>query len=93
MDVVEGKALQISDAVYAYQLDGKGVTSISPDALATAEQPCWLHLDYTHPASAARLQNTPLLPEVVRDGLAGECAPQGYPLRRWHYGNPAGYQF
>ena len=24
VDVVEGKALQVSDAVYAYQLDGKG---------------------------------------------------------------------
>lgn len=73
VDVVAGKALQVSDAVYSYQLDGKGgVTSISPDAVATAEQPCWLHLDYTHPDSAAWLQNTPLLPEVVRDGLAGE---------------------
>ncbi len=73
VDVVEGKALQVSDAVYAYQLDGKGgMTAISVDAVASATQPCWLHLDYTYPESAEWLQNTPLLPEVVRDGLAGE---------------------
>lgn len=41
VDVVAGKALQVSDAVYSYQLDGKGgVTSISPDVVATAE--CFL---------------------------------------------------
>ncbi|MGL4486907.1 MAG: zinc transporter ZntB [Yersinia sp. (in: enterobacteria)] len=73
MDAVEGKALQVSDAIYAYQLDGSGgVTLINIDTVATAEQPCWLHLDYTHPESAAWLQDTPLLPEVVRNGLAGE---------------------
>jgi zinc transporter len=73
VDAVEGKALQVSDAIYAYQLDGSGgVTLINIDTVATAEQPCWLHLDYTHPESAAWLQDTPLLPEVVRNGLAGE---------------------
>ncbi|CNE92824.1 zinc transporter ZntB [Yersinia nurmii] len=73
MDEVEGKALQVSDAVYAYQLDGKGgVTPIAPDAVATAQHPCWLHLDYTRQESINWLRNTPLLPEVVRDGLSGD---------------------
>ncbi|HIE2223235.1 TPA: zinc transporter ZntB, partial [Serratia marcescens] len=32
MDVIEGSELQVADAVYAYQLDGKGgVTSIEQD--------------------------------------------------------------
>lgn len=73
MDVIKGETLQIAGAVYVYQLDGKGgVTGITNDTIASAENPCWLHLDYTQPQCNEWLRNTPLLPETVREGLAGE---------------------
>lgn len=73
MDVIEGKELQVSDAVYAWQLDGKGgVTRIDPAGFVNCDRPCWLHLDYTLPGSQQWLNTTPLLPDVVRDALAGE---------------------
>ncbi|WP_114196167.1 zinc transporter ZntB [Edaphovirga cremea] len=73
MDVIEGKELQVSDAVYAWQLDGKGgVTRIDPAGFVNCDRPCWLHLDYTLPGSQQWLSTTPLLPDVVRDALAGE---------------------
>ncbi|MFT2796817.1 zinc transporter ZntB [Serratia sp. N21D137] len=73
MDVIEGRELQVPDAVYAYQLDGKGgTTPIENDDKITSKEPCWLHLDYAHPASAEWLANTPLLPDLVRQALAGE---------------------
>jgi len=73
MDVIEGQTVQVSDAVYAYQFDGKGgVTPIDNEAAITSEKPCWLHLDYAHPASAQWLNTTPLLPDSVREALAGE---------------------
>lgn len=75
MDVIEGRELQVSDAVHALQLDGKGgVTAIDKHDSATCDQPCWLHLDYAHPASAAWLKSTPLLPDAVRDALSGESS-------------------
>ena len=36
------------------------------------ERPCWLHLNYTQRQSAEWLQNTPLIPDSVRDALAGD---------------------
>ena len=75
MDVIEGSELQIADAVYAYQLDGKGgVTPIEQDDTITCDAPCWLHLDYAHPASAEWLSTTPLLPDSVREALSGESS-------------------
>lgn len=73
MNVIEGCELQVPDAVYAYQLDGKGgTTPIDSDDKITSEEPCWLHLDYAHPASAEWLATTPLLPDSVREALSGE---------------------
>ncbi|TQI80646.1 zinc transporter [Serratia fonticola] len=73
MDVIEGRELQVPDAVYAYQLDGKGgTTPIEDDDKVTSDEPCWLHLDYAHPASAEWLATTPLLPDSVREALSGE---------------------
>ncbi|MBJ2064781.1 zinc transporter ZntB [Serratia odorifera] len=73
MDVIAGNALQVSDAVYAFQLDGKGgVTPIEPDDNITCTAPSWLHLDYAHPASAQWLATTPLLPDSVREALSGD---------------------
>ncbi|WP_276567422.1 CorA family divalent cation transporter, partial [Escherichia coli] len=75
MDVIEGSELQVADAVYAYQLDGKGgVTPIERDDKITCDAPCWLHLDYAHPASAEWLSTTPLLPDSVREALSGESS-------------------
>lgn len=75
MEVIEGRELQVPDAVYAYQLDGKGgVTSIDYDDKVTCDEPCWLHLDYAHPASAEWLTTTPLLPDAVREALSGESS-------------------
>ncbi len=73
MDVIEGKALQISDAIIACQLDGKGgQIAIEDKDVIHCEKPCWLHLNYTHPQSLEWLQSTPLLPDSVRDALAGD---------------------
>ncbi|CAI1722108.1 zinc transporter ZntB [Serratia quinivorans] len=75
MEVIEGRELQVPDAVYAYQLDGKGgVTSIDYDDKVTCDEPCWLHLDYAHSASAEWLATTPLLPDAVREALSGESS-------------------
>ncbi|MGC0822000.1 zinc transporter ZntB [Pantoea agglomerans] len=73
MDVIEGKALQVSDAIISCQLDGKGgMIPIAEDEVIQCEQPCWLHLNYTHHKSAEWLQSTPQIPDAVRDALAGD---------------------
>lgn len=73
VDVISGKQLQIPDAIYAYQLDGKGgATAIDPSSDVTSEKPCWIHLDYALPASGEWLSTTPLLPDSVRDALGGD---------------------
>ncbi len=73
MDVIKGEELQVADAVYAYQLDGKGgVSVIEEDSVASTENPCWLHLDYSLPNSEKWINSTPLLPDNVREALAGE---------------------
>lgn len=73
MDVIEGKALQVSDAIISCQLDGKGgMIPIAEDEIIQCEQPCWLHLNYTHRKSAEWLQSTPQIPDTVRDALAGD---------------------
>jgi zinc transporter len=73
VEVIKGEELQVSDAVYAYQLDGKGgVSVIEEDSVASTENPCWLHLDYSLPSSEKWINSTPLLPDNVREALAGE---------------------
>jgi len=73
VDVIEGKALQVSDAIISCQLDGKGgMIPIAEDEVIQCEQPCWLHLNYTHRKSAEWLQSTPQIPDTVRDALAGD---------------------
>ncbi len=73
MNVIEGKALQVSDAIISCQLDGKGgVIAIDDKDVINCERPCWLHLNYTQRQSAEWLQNTPLIPDSVRDALAGD---------------------
>ncbi|QKJ87243.1 Zinc transport protein ZntB [Paramixta manurensis] len=73
MDVIQGKALQVSDAIIACQLDGKGgMVPIEDKDVIHCERPCWLHLNYTHRDSAAWLSSTPLIPDTVRDALSGD---------------------
>lgn len=73
MEVIKGKELQVSDAVYAFQMDGQGgVNTISPHCVASDVKPCWLHLDYTLPASEQWINSTPVLPDSVREALAGD---------------------
>ena len=73
MNVIEGKALQVSDAIIACQLDGKGgVIPIAENDVINCDRPCWLHLNYTQQRSAEWLQSTHLIPDAVRDGLAGD---------------------
>lgn len=73
MDVIEGKALQVSDAIISCQLDGKGgMIPIAEDEVIQCEQPCWLHLNYTHRKSAEWLQSTTQIPDAVRNALAGD---------------------
>ncbi|MGX8942742.1 zinc transporter ZntB [Symbiopectobacterium sp. Eva_TO] len=75
MKPFEGKVLQDSEAVHACQLDGKGgIKPISADGMVDSVNPCWLHLDYSQPGSARWLNETPLLPDGIRNLLAGESA-------------------
>jgi zinc transporter len=73
LNVIEGKALQVSDAIIACQLDGKGgVIPIAENDVINCDRPCWLHLNYTQQRSAEWLQSTHLIPDAVRDALAGD---------------------
>ncbi|MDX5627006.1 MULTISPECIES: zinc transporter ZntB [unclassified Brenneria] len=73
MEPFEGKELQNTGAVYAYQLNGKGgIVPIGHDEVVTSATPCWLHLDSTKPDSANWLTETSLVPDSVRDALLGE---------------------
>ncbi|MFP2504897.1 zinc transporter ZntB [Buttiauxella gaviniae] len=73
METIKGYQLNVPDAVFAWQLDGKGgVDTIEDNDAIDAEHPGWLHLNYTNSASANWLATTPLLPNYARDALAGE---------------------
>ena len=73
MEAIKGSDVNIPDAVYAWQLDGKGgVKPLENDDVIDAQHPCWLHLNYTSAESAQWLETTPLLPNQVRHALAGE---------------------
>ena len=73
MEAIKGADLNVPDAVFAWLLDGQGGVKPLTDADSVSkENPCWLHLNYTHPDSAQWLATTPLLPNLVRDALAGE---------------------
>lgn len=73
MDVLKGYQLEVPDAVFARRLDGNGGASdIAGDMVFDSEHPCWLHLDYTRSESQRWLSTTALLPDTVRDALAGE---------------------
>ncbi|KOC90346.1 zinc transporter ZntB [Winslowiella iniecta] len=73
MDVIQGKALQVSDAIISCQLDGKGgLIPINDSEVIDCDRPCWLHLNYTHSESADWLMSTPLIPDTVRAALSGD---------------------
>lgn len=73
MEAIKGSDVNVPDAVYAWLLDGKGgVKTLSNDDVIDEQHPCWLHLNYTNQESAAWLATTPLLPNNVRDALAGD---------------------
>jgi len=73
VEAIKGADLQVPDAVYAWQLDGKGgVKPLAADDDITAQTPCWVHLNYTNQESAQWLETTPVLPNSVRNALAGE---------------------
>ncbi|WP_312386952.1 zinc transporter ZntB [Atlantibacter hermannii] len=73
MQAIKGSEMNVPDAVFAWTLDGKGgVKPLDNNDIIDNEHPCWLHLDYTHPESAEWLATTPLLPNTIRDALAGE---------------------
>lgn len=71
MDIITRDTLNVPDAVFARQLDGKGGAQEIADT-SDANHPYWLHLDYTQPESAQWLATTTVLPNTVRDALAGE---------------------
>lgn len=73
MQAIKGSEMNVPDAVFAWTLDGKGgVKPLDNNDIIDNEHPCWLHLNYTHPESAEWLATTPLLPNTIRDALAGE---------------------
>jgi len=73
VQVIKGSEMNVPDAVFAWTLDGKGgVKPLDNNDIIDNQHPCWLHLNYTHPESAEWLATTPLLPNTIRDALAGE---------------------
>ena len=73
MDVIKASELNVSDAIFAWQLDGKGgARPLDSDSVIDSEHPCWLHLNYTLQSSADWLASTPLIPDNIRDALTGE---------------------
>lgn len=73
MEAIKGSDLNVPDAVFAWMLNGKGgVRPLDDNDIIDNDHPCWLHLNYTNPESAQWLATTPLLPNAVRDALAGE---------------------
>ena len=73
VETIKGADVNVPDAVFAWMLDGKGgVIPLEDASDVSKENPCWLHLNYTHPHSAEWLATTPLLPNSVRDALAGD---------------------
>ncbi len=75
MEAIKGSDVNVPDAVFAWLLDGRGgVKSLEDNDMIDSQHPCWLHLNYTHPDSARWLASTPLLPNNVRDALAGESS-------------------
>lgn len=73
METIKGHQLIVPDAVFAWQLDGKGgVDPIENNDTVDSEHPAWLHLNYTHNDSANWLATTSVLPNYARDALAGE---------------------
>ena len=73
MEGIKGSEVNVPDAVFAWLLDGKGgARPLTNNDTIDQQHPCWLHLNYTQPESAHWLASTPLLPNNVRDALAGE---------------------
>lgn len=73
MEAIKGSEVNVPDAVIAWLLDGHGgVKPLQDDAVIDKDHPCWLHLNYANPESSQWLTETPLLPNLVRDALAGE---------------------
>ncbi len=72
MDSFNHQALTINGVIYSGQLDGKGgIAPIADSDITHSQRPCWLHLDVDHPASSEWLNTSPLIPEPVREALAG----------------------
>ena len=73
MEAIKGSDVNVPDAVFAWMLDGRGgVKPLENTDVIDEAHPCWLHLNYVHHESAQWLATTPLLPNNVRDALAGE---------------------
>lgn len=74
---LKGSDVNVPDAVFAWMLDGRGgVKPLENTDVIDEAHPCWLHLNYVHHDSAQWLATTPLLPNNVRDALAGEHGPE-----------------
>lgn len=75
IETVQGKQLQVDDALFAHQHDGKGGSlPIFADSIGTQSTPFWLHLNHNHQTSADWLAQTPLVPDSVRDALTGQSS-------------------
>jgi zinc transporter len=49
VEAIKGADVNVPDAVFAWMLDGKGgVIPLDDDRAIDKENPCWLHLNYTH---------------------------------------------
>lgn len=75
METVLGKSIQVADSLLACQLDGKGnALPMTGNSVASQSKPFWLHLNYENRASATWLAVTPIVPDLVREALAGQSS-------------------
>ncbi|MBT0729271.1 zinc transporter ZntB [Rosenbergiella nectarea] len=73
MSSIDISQLHVPDAIIACQLDGEGgMLPITSAGEVGPTKPCWVHLDYSSTVSRDWLQSTPLIPDTVRDALAGD---------------------
>lgn len=73
MTSLDIRHLQIPDAIIACRLNGQGGMLPIADAQTVGPaKPCWVHLNYSSAESREWLQTTPLIPDSVRDALAGD---------------------
>nr|WP_314265418.1 zinc transporter ZntB [uncultured Moellerella sp.] len=74
MPTIKGSLFEGSNPVHAFQLNGQGgILPIDADAIATQENPFWLHYDYKNKQSEKWIQESTLINDTVKSALCGHA--------------------